>query len=73
MKLMSSNSHHTNQIVLANSNNPHDPVPRLAPCSGRVATAIEGQVTTAAHQLGPILQLNVEGFTAAKKQALLSA
>ena len=35
-----------------------------------MATAIEGQGTTIAHQLGPILQLNVEGFTAAKKQVV---
>ena len=69
-KLMSSNSHHTEQIVVANSHDRHDPVPRLAPCSVRVATAIEGQVTMTAHQLGPILQLNVEGFTAAKKQVM---
>ena len=67
---MSSNSHHTDHIVLTNSHDRHDPVPRLAPFSGRVVTAIEGQVTTTAHQLGPILQLNVEGFTAAKKQVV---
>ncbi len=33
-------------------------------------TAIEGQVTTTAHQQGPNLHLNVEGFTAAKKQVV---
>ena len=65
---MSSNSHHTDHIVVDNSHDRHDPVPRLAPFSGRVETAIEGLGTTTAHQLGPILQLNVEGFTAAKKQ-----
>ena len=67
---MSSYSHHTDHIVIANSHDRHDPVPRLAPFSGRVATAIEGQGTTTAHQLGPLLQLNVEGFTAAKKQVV---
>ena len=35
-----------------------------------MATAIEGRGTTTAHQLGPILQLNVEGFTTAKKQVV---
>ena len=69
-RLMSSYSHHTDHIVIANSHDRHDPVPRLAPFSGRVATAIEGQGTTTAHQLRPILQLNVEGFTAAKKQVV---
>ena len=68
---MSSYSHHTDHIGIANSHDRHDPVPRLSPFSGRVATAIEGQGTTTAHQLGPmILQLNVRGFTAAKKQVV---
>ena len=53
-------------LCVADSHDRHDPVPRLAPFSGRVATAIEGRGTTTAHQLGQILQLNVEGFTAAK-------
>ena len=69
-KLMSSNNHHTDHIVLANSHNSHDHVPRLASCSGRVATVIEGHGMTTAHQQGPILQLNVEGITAAKKQVV---
>ena len=60
----------TDHIVVANSHDRHDPVPRLAPISGRVAMVIEGRGTTTAHQLGPILQLNVEGFTAAKKQVV---
>ena len=63
---MSSNSHHTGHIIVANSHDRNDPVLRLAPCSGRVATAIEGRVTTTAHQLGPMLQLNGEGISAAK-------
>ena len=54
----------------SNSHDRHDPVPRVVPCSGWVATDIEGRETTTAHQLGPILQLNVDGFTADKKQVV---
>ena len=31
-------------------------------------TVIEGQVTTTAHQLGPMVKVTVEGITAEKKQ-----
>ena len=68
---MSSNSNHTDHIVVANSHDRHDPVPRVSPVQGGWQLPSKlGQVTTTAHQLGPILQLNVEGFTAAKKQVV---
>ena len=53
---MSSNSHHTDHIVVANSHDRHDPVPRLAPFSGRVATAIGGLGTTTAHQQKQVVE-----------------